>query len=195
MKKIRNIFYSCSKWTTCQQCRGHVSLSETGVVVVGGEFSLSSSSSSRMGFPAEPPISKSSNAVGEKGVSKAGLKQRVHPTDHFPSRNQRLPDQQTPDTRLCPAILVQLHFKVLRPSFHVFVAGTGLLELVLDDCSRTVVFEITTNSKLPEDFLGDLLSLPGRDLLQSESLNVVQNRKSTQYRHWRLRKSCCFNVD
>ena len=35
---------------------------------------MSSSSSSRMGFSVEPPISKSSNAVGEKGVSTPGLK-------------------------------------------------------------------------------------------------------------------------
>ena len=68
---IKNIFHSCSKWTTSQ---GRVGLSETDVVVVvGGEFSLSSSSSSRIGFSAEPPISKSSNAVGEKGVSMPGL--------------------------------------------------------------------------------------------------------------------------
>ena len=45
---------------------------ETGVV--GGEFSFSSSSLSRIGFPVEPPISKSSNAVGEKGVWMPGLK-------------------------------------------------------------------------------------------------------------------------
>ena len=49
-------------------------LSETGVKGEGGEFSLSSSSSSRMGFSAEPPISKSSYTVGEKGVSMPGLK-------------------------------------------------------------------------------------------------------------------------
>ena len=44
------------------------------VVVGGGEIPLSSASSSRMGFSAELPISKSSNAVGEKGVSMPGLK-------------------------------------------------------------------------------------------------------------------------
>ena len=51
---------------------GHVGLSETGVFVVGGEFSLSFSSSSKT-FSAEP-ISKSSNAVGGKGVSVPGPK-------------------------------------------------------------------------------------------------------------------------
>ena len=39
----------------------------------GGEFPLSSSSSNTMGFSADPPIDKSSNVVGEKGVSMPGL--------------------------------------------------------------------------------------------------------------------------
>ena len=51
-------------------------------------------------------------------------KQRLHPADHFPKRTQHLPDQQTPGTRLCP-YLVQLHMKVLIPSFHVFLAVYG----------------------------------------------------------------------
>ena len=67
-------FLFCSKWTTSQQCRGRVGLSETGVVVGGAEFSLSSSSPSRMGFSAELPICKLSNAVGEEGVSMTGQK-------------------------------------------------------------------------------------------------------------------------
>ena len=72
---MRNVFYSCAKWTTSQHWGGRVGLSETGVVVVGGgEFSLSSSSSSRKGFSPEPPISNSTNAVGEKGLSIPGLK-------------------------------------------------------------------------------------------------------------------------
>ena len=86
---------------------------------------MSSSSSSRIGFPAEPPISKSSKAVGEKGVSLPGLKQRLHPTDHFPSRIKHRPDQQIPDTRVCLSLLVHLRLKVLCPSFHVFLAGWG----------------------------------------------------------------------
>ena len=53
--------------------RGRDGLSETGAVV-GGEFSLSFSSSSRMGFSAEPPISKLSDAVVEMGVTMPGLK-------------------------------------------------------------------------------------------------------------------------
>ena len=47
--------------------------------------------------------------------------QRLHPADDLLSKIQHLPDQ-TPDTRLCPH-LVHLHLKVLRPSFHVFLAG------------------------------------------------------------------------
>ena len=92
---------------------------------------MSSSSAGRMGFSAEPPISKSSErrwyivreivAVGEKRVCPV-FKQRVHPTDPFSSRTQHRPGQQTPDTRLCP-YLVQLYLKKLRPSFHVFLAG------------------------------------------------------------------------
>ena len=39
----------------------------------GGEFSLSCSSSNTMGFSTDPPIGKSSNVVGEKGVSIPGL--------------------------------------------------------------------------------------------------------------------------
>ena len=41
--------------------------------VVGGEFSLSSSSSNTMGFSTDPPIDISSNVVGEQGVSMPGL--------------------------------------------------------------------------------------------------------------------------
>ena len=43
--------------------------------VVGGAFSLSSSSSNTMGFSTDDPyIDKSSNVVGEMGVSMPGLK-------------------------------------------------------------------------------------------------------------------------
>ena len=69
---IWNFFYSSSNLTTSQQCRGRVCFSEPGGI--GLEFSLSSSSSSRMGFSAEPPISKSSSVVGQKGVSLLGVK-------------------------------------------------------------------------------------------------------------------------
>ena len=42
--------------------------------VVGGAFSLSSSSSNTMGFSTDPsPINRSSNVVGDKGVSFPGL--------------------------------------------------------------------------------------------------------------------------
>ena len=47
-------------------------LTDSGVVG-GGAFSLSSSSSETMGFSTDPPIDKSSNVVGEKGVSLPGL--------------------------------------------------------------------------------------------------------------------------
>ena len=124
---IRKIFYCRSKWTMSQQGRVSRGLSETGGVVVGGgEFPLSSSSSSRMGFSAESHISKSSNAVSEKGVSMPGLKLCPNPVDHFPSRIEHRPDQQTPDTRLCPKFLVHLRLKVLRPSFRVFLAVWGM---------------------------------------------------------------------
>ena len=53
--------------------QGRVGLSEIGVVV-GGEFSLSFSSSRRRGFSAEPPISKLSDAFVEMGVTMPGLK-------------------------------------------------------------------------------------------------------------------------
>ena len=43
-------------------------------VVGGGAFTLSSSSSNTMGFSTDPScINKSSNVVGEKGVSMPGL--------------------------------------------------------------------------------------------------------------------------
>ena len=51
---------------------GSVGLIVSGVD--GGAFSLSSSSSNTMGFSTDPcPINKSSNVVGEKGVSMPGL--------------------------------------------------------------------------------------------------------------------------
>ena len=52
-----------------------VGLLETGFV--GGDFSLSSSWRSKMGFFAHRSISKSSNVVGEKGVIISGLKRTV----------------------------------------------------------------------------------------------------------------------
>ena len=107
------------------------------------------------------------------------LKQRPHPVDHFASRIQHLQVQQTPDTRLCPTLLKHPYLNVLRPPFLVLPAGWGWLQLALNGCSRTVVFETTTNCKLPEDFLGNLLSFLGRDLLQSQSLNLAQGRKTT----------------
>ena len=39
----------------------------------GGAFSLSCSLSNTLGFSTDPPIDKSSNVVGEKGVSMPGL--------------------------------------------------------------------------------------------------------------------------
>ena len=51
---------------------GSVGLTDTGVDG-GGAFSLSSSSSNTMEFSTEPSIDKSSNVVGEKGVSKPGV--------------------------------------------------------------------------------------------------------------------------
>ena len=47
-------------------------LTDSGVVG-GGAFSLSSSSSSTIGFSTDPSIDKSSKVVGEKGVSRPGL--------------------------------------------------------------------------------------------------------------------------
>ena len=47
-------------------------LTDSGVVG-GGAFSLSSSSSSTIGFSTDPSIDKSSKVVGEKGVSMPGL--------------------------------------------------------------------------------------------------------------------------
>ena len=40
----------------------------------GGAFSLSSSSSNTMGFSTDHSVDESSNVVGEKGVSMAGLR-------------------------------------------------------------------------------------------------------------------------
>ena len=49
-------------------------MGRTDTGVVGGAFSLSSSSSNTMGFSTDPsPINQSSNTVGEKGVSMPGL--------------------------------------------------------------------------------------------------------------------------
>ena len=48
-------------------------LTDSGVDGGGGAFSLSSSSSNTMGFSTDPSIDKSSNDVGEKGVSIPGL--------------------------------------------------------------------------------------------------------------------------
>ena len=52
-------------------------------------------------------------------------KQPLYPADHFSSRIQQRLGQQTPDTRLCPSLLVHLRLKVRRPSFHVLLAGWG----------------------------------------------------------------------
>ena len=48
-------------------------LTDSGVDGGKGAFSLSSSSFNTMGFSTDPSIDKSSNVVGEKGVSMPGL--------------------------------------------------------------------------------------------------------------------------
>ena len=48
-------------------------LTNSGVDGGGGEVSLSCSSSNTRGFSTDPPIDKSINVVGEKGVSMPGL--------------------------------------------------------------------------------------------------------------------------
>ena len=53
-------------------------LTDLGVVGGGGTFSLSSSSSNTMGFSTDPSIKKSSNVVGEKGVSMPWSEHCVH---------------------------------------------------------------------------------------------------------------------
>ena len=52
---------------------GSLGRSDAGIDGTGGALSLSSSSSNTMGFSADPSIDKSSNVVGEKGVSMLGL--------------------------------------------------------------------------------------------------------------------------
>ena len=182
INKIRNIFSSCSKWTTSQQCRG--TLSETGVVG-GGRFSLSSSSSRRMGFSAEPPISQSSIAVGEKGVSMPGLKTASTSSwefSHYNSTSSRSADTWYPLVSIsCAPTLESTSFLFSCVPCWLGVTGTRARWLLKNSC-------LWDNNKLPEEFLG-------RDLLQSELLNHVQNRETTQYRRWRLRILCCFNVN
>ena len=95
-------------------------------------------------------------------------------------------------------IIFPVEFDIVQISRHMITACVqAFLTLVLapDGCSRTVDFETTTSSKLPENFLGNLMSFRERDLLQSESLNLVQSLETTQYSRCRLRKSSCINVD
>ena len=51
--------------------------------------------------------------------------QRLHPLDRFPITIEHCPDQQTPDTRFCPSLVVHLHLEILRHSCHVFLAAWG----------------------------------------------------------------------
>ena len=84
-------------------------------------------------------------------------------------------------------------WKYFVPHFMCSLLVGEWMEFALDGCSSTVVFETTTSSKLPKEFLGNLLSFLGRDHLQSEPLNLLQIWETTQF--WLLRKSCSFTVD
>ena len=77
----------------------------------------------------------------------------------------------------------------------VTISCATTLELALDGCSKSFIFETTTTSKLPGELPGNLLSFYGRDHSQSKYLNLVQIWETSQYRCWRLIKSFCFTVD
>ena len=70
-KTLGTLFLPVLKGRFRSNTRCRVFLSQAGAS--GGEFSLSSSSSSKMGFSADPGIPKTSSAVGEKVVSLPGL--------------------------------------------------------------------------------------------------------------------------
>ena len=71
----------------------------------------------------------------------------------------------------------------------------GFSEVALYGCSRSLVLDTTKSSTLAEEVFKNLLSSVGRDLLQSEKLNLDLNQKTTQQHHRRLRKLCSFTVD
>ena len=68
---IGHVFILAPKARLLCHLGGSVGLTDSGVL--GGSFSLSSSSSNTMGFSTGPSIEKLSNVVGEKGVSMPGL--------------------------------------------------------------------------------------------------------------------------
>ena len=78
MNIIRNIFSSCSKRTTSQQCRGSCWSLRDWCPCCWGRVLFVFLFVEQNGVTAEAPISKSSNAVGKKGVSMPGLKNSVY---------------------------------------------------------------------------------------------------------------------
>ena len=107
------------------------------------------------------------------------------------SETHYLPDR-TPNAIFCPC-LVRLHLEKLHPASPKSLAG-WCFPWICTGCSKGLVFETTTSSKVPEGFIESLLSFHGRDFSQSEKLNLVQSW-TTQYRRCSLRKYCCFTVD
>ena len=101
-----------------------------------------------MGFSANIPISESSNAVGGKGKWIPGLKTDFFLSDQFPIRLHYCLHQKL-GTRLSPC-LVHQHLRVVHATFQLFVAGWGYIALVLDGCSKGLVFGTRTRSKLAQ---------------------------------------------
>ena len=91
--------------------------------------------------------------------------------------------------------LVCLHLRKFHPAIPQSLVSWELFPLALDCCSKCLVFETTTDPKLRNEILVNILYFLERYLLQSEELNLVQSQETTQCRRWRLRKSCCFTAE
>ena len=177
LKKITNIFNPCSKWRLLSRSVRQFGLSETGVV--GGESSIPSSLSNKVGFSTNEPISKPMKLKGKRGC-------RCLVKKMYPCSSQNLPNvtQCLLDQTLCSCLfscVVRIYLKVLRLLLHVF------LSLMIGSYWKSRWFFVPRKTcrwdkikfQAGRRHFGSSFLIPGRDFRQSELQNLVQNWKST----------------
>ena len=193
VNKISNIYCSCSKWKTSQQSRG--SCQRLVFLLLEEIFPCLPLRRAEWGFLLNFPSPGRQMLSVKREYQCPIWKQRLHSGDPFPSIIQHSPDQQkTPHTRLRPSVVAHLHLKCFVPhvkcSLLVGVTGTRARWLLMKCC-----FWDKSKLQAARGLSWELIVISWTGFFFSQSLNRVQSRETPQNRPWRLRKSCCFNVE
>ena len=92
--------------------------------------------------------------------------------------------------------------EITSPRISIVPCSFGLFDLVPDSCSKTIVLETTTSSKLPDEFLGNFGDFSD-EMFYGQSawskvkktLNTSLTTEKNMFLYCRLRKSCRFTED